>query len=86
MTISGLGFLILAAAAPGEIEVKAGQAGGDEGPVICRKVEQTSSRIGNPRVCQTRKQWRLEKEQAETTLQGRRDMTDVEPVKASGGN
>lgn len=35
---------------------------------VCRRIEQTASRMGSGRVCKTASQWRLEKKEAEAFL------------------
>jgi hypothetical protein len=48
---------------------------------ICRRAEQTGSRIPDPPVCKTAAQWELDKQAAERMLNGRRDMHDVVPYR-----
>jgi hypothetical protein len=52
--------------------------------MICRTVELTGSRIGGGRVCKTESQWQKEKEDAERMLNGRRDLSDPEPMRPGG--
>jgi hypothetical protein len=47
---------------------------------ICRTQEITGTRMGGRSVCKTADEWRLEKEDAERMLAGRRDLVDGHPV------
>ena len=47
---------------------------------ICRTVEVTGTRMGGRSVCKTADEWRLEKDEAERMLNGRRDLVDGHPV------
>ena len=51
---------------------------------ICRRLETTGSRIPDPPVCKTAREWRLAKDEAERMLEGRRDLQDVQPAKPTG--
>ena len=50
---------------------------------ICRRLETTGSRIPDPPVRKTAKDWRIAKEAAERMLDGRRDLQDIEPRNAA---
>ena len=51
---------------------------------ICRTQEITGSRIGGRSVCKTADEWRLEKEDAERMISGRRDLVDGHQVTLGG--
>ena len=51
--------------------------------MICRTVEMTGTRMGGGRVCKSESEWQKEREDAQRVLNGRRDLTDVEPMTPS---
>ena len=51
---------------------------------ICRTIEITGSRMGVREVCMTASEWDGQKREAEQFLNGRRDLSDVQPVRAPG--
>lgn len=51
---------------------------------ICRTEEITGTRMGGRSVCKTAEEWRLEKEDAERILSGRRDTFDTVPRRPAG--
>ena len=48
---------------------------------VCRTIEITGSRIGVREVCMPASEWDNQKQQAEEILNGRRDLSDVQPVR-----
>ncbi|WP_308516557.1 hypothetical protein [Sphingomonas flavescens] len=51
---------------------------------ICRTQEITGTRMGGRTVCKTTDEWRIEKEDAERMLNGRRDTFDTAPARPAG--
>ena len=51
---------------------------------ICRTQEITGTRMGGRTVCKTADEWRLEKDDAERMLSGRRDTFDTAPARPPG--
>lgn len=51
---------------------------------ICRTEEITGTRMGGRSVCKTAEEWRLQKDEAERMLNGRRDTFDAAPARPAG--
>jgi predicted secreted protein len=51
---------------------------------ICRTQEMTGTRMGGRTVCKTADEWRLEKDDAERMISGRRDLVDGHQVSLGG--
>ena len=47
---------------------------------ICRTIEVTGTRMGNRTECKSADDWKLERDQAQQVLNGRRDLVDGHPV------
>lgn len=79
-------FLLAAAALAGDPSV--GTATAPAKPKkeakICRTQELTGTRMGGRTVCKTADEWRLEKEDAERMISGRRDLVDGHQVTLGG--
>ena len=73
-----ISFLLAAAALAGEPSVVPATpaARPKKEAKICRTQEITGTRMGGRSVCKTADQWRLEREDAERMLNGRRDLVD----------
>ena len=81
-----ISFLLAAAALAGDPSVvpAAPAAKPKKEAKICRTQEITGTRMGGRSVCKTADEWRIEKDEAERMLNGRRDTFDTAPARPAG--